>query len=100
MKEITVSHSKPKNAVLLRISENVVLFSIRERSEGGSIMIYREKYLAEIRGFYHSDLIKIITGVHADGIIPGRTAFSALISRFWLISLWIYTLRTIIPMSR
>ena len=30
-------------------------------------MIYREKYLAEIRGFYHSDLIKIITGVRRCG---------------------------------
>ncbi|MCR5566743.1 MAG: ATP-binding protein [Clostridiales bacterium] len=30
-------------------------------------MIYREKYLSEIRGFYHSDLIKIITGVRRCG---------------------------------
>ncbi len=30
-------------------------------------MIYREKYLSEIRGFYHSDLIKIITGVRHCG---------------------------------
>ena len=30
-------------------------------------MIYREKYLAEIRGFYHDDLIKIITGVRRCG---------------------------------
>lgn len=30
-------------------------------------MIYREKYLAEIRGFYDSDLIKIITGVRRCG---------------------------------
>lgn len=31
------------------------------------IMIIREKYLAEIRGFYDSDLIKIITGVRRCG---------------------------------
>ena len=31
------------------------------------MMIYREKYLSEIRGFYHSDLIKIITGVRRCG---------------------------------
>ena len=30
-------------------------------------MIYREKYLSEIRGFYRSDLIKIITGVRRCG---------------------------------
>ena len=30
-------------------------------------MIKREKYLAQIRGFYHSDLIKIITGVRRCG---------------------------------
>ena len=30
-------------------------------------MIYREKYLSEIRGFYDSDLIKIITGVRRCG---------------------------------
>jgi len=30
-------------------------------------MILREKYLAEIRGFYHSDLVKIITGVRRCG---------------------------------
>lgn len=30
-------------------------------------MIKREKYLAEIRGFYDSDLIKIITGVRRSG---------------------------------
>lgn len=27
-------------------------------------MIKREKYISEIRGFYDSDLVKIITGVH------------------------------------
>ena len=31
------------------------------------MMIYREKHLSEIRGFYHSDLIKIITGVRRCG---------------------------------
>ena len=30
-------------------------------------MVYREKYLSEIRGFNHSDLIKIITGVRRCG---------------------------------
>jgi len=30
-------------------------------------MIYREKYLSEIRGFYDDDLIKIITGVRRSG---------------------------------
>lgn len=30
-------------------------------------MIYREKYLSEIRGFYDSDLIKILTGVRRCG---------------------------------
>ena len=30
-------------------------------------MIQREKYLAEIRGFYDSDLIKVITGVRRSG---------------------------------
>lgn len=30
-------------------------------------MVYREKYLSEIRGFYDSDLIKIITGVRRCG---------------------------------
>ncbi len=30
-------------------------------------MVYREKYLSEIRGFYHSDLIKVITGVRRCG---------------------------------
>lgn len=33
----------------------------------GDYMIKREKYLAEIRGFYDSDLIKIITGVRRSG---------------------------------
>ena len=30
-------------------------------------MILREKYLAEIRGFYESDLVKVITGVRRCG---------------------------------
>ena len=30
-------------------------------------MIIREKYLKQIRGFYESDLIKIITGVRRSG---------------------------------
>ncbi len=30
-------------------------------------MVCREKYLAEIRGFYRDDLIKIITGVRRCG---------------------------------
>ena len=33
----------------------------------GDYMIKREKYLAKIRGFYDSDLVKIITGVRRSG---------------------------------
>ena len=31
------------------------------------MMIYQGKYLSEIRGFYHSDLMKIITGIRRCG---------------------------------
>lgn len=30
-------------------------------------MIIREKYLKKIRGFYHKDLIKVITGIRRCG---------------------------------
>ena len=30
-------------------------------------MIKREKYISEIRGFYESDLVKVITGVRRSG---------------------------------
>jgi predicted AAA+ superfamily ATPase len=50
----------------LRIFHKIA--EILNKNEPGVIFtIKREKYLTEIRGFYDSDLIKIITGVRRCG---------------------------------
>ena len=45
-------------------------------------MIIREKYIAEVRGFYKSDLIKIITGVRR----CGKSVYPAILSTLILMT--------------
>ena len=42
-------------------------YNPKQKCNGGCIMISREKYISEIRGFYDSDLVKVITGVRRCG---------------------------------